>query len=75
MTSAKFYSYFYGPRNQRNRELLLAREGITSFAGIPIKRIGWTGFVNALGDNYGLNVRDFTCEARFIDALVERVTL
>jgi hypothetical protein len=37
--------------------------------------LGWTGFVNALGDNYGLDVRNFTCETVFMDALAAKVTL
>lgn len=75
MTSQEFLNTFYGPVNRHNREKLLAREGIGGFAGLPIKRLGWTGFINALGDRHGLDVRNFGCEAAFVDALAERVTL
>jgi hypothetical protein len=75
VTRNEFMATFYGPRNQRNRELMLAGEGILMFAGIPFTRLGWSGFVNALGDNYGLDVRNFTCEAVFMDALAARIRL
>jgi hypothetical protein len=69
MTRNEFMGTFYGPGNRGNRERTLADAGIVSFAGIPAKRLGWAGFVNALGDRYKLDVREFTCEAVFIEAL------
>jgi len=73
MTGNEFRGSFWGPANRSNRERLCKRLGIVSFAGLPLRRLGWTGFVNALGDHYGLDVRTFTCEARFIDALADCV--
>lgn len=71
MTNVEFYNMFYGPSNRKNREDLCRHFGITGFAGLPLKRMGWTGFVNAVADHFKLDVRNFTCEARFIDALAE----
>lgn len=75
MTSNEFRATFYGPANKLNRERLCVRLGIKGFAGLPLKRIGWAGFVNALGDHHGLDVRNFTCEAVFIEALAARLVL
>lgn len=51
MTSNEFRATFYGPANKLNRERLCVRLGIKGFAGLPLKRIGWAGFVNALGES------------------------
>jgi hypothetical protein len=73
MTSSDFSLVFYGPRNEANREKCLKMHEITSFAGVPAKQLGWTGFVNALGDRFRLDVRDFSCEAKFIEVLASKV--
>lgn len=75
MTANDFHNTFYGPANKLNRERLCGRLGIKGFAGLPLKRIGWAGFVNAVGDHYSLDVRNFTCEVSFIDALAGRLVL
>jgi hypothetical protein len=41
MTRNEFMGTFYGPGNRGNRERTLADAGIVSFAGIPVKRLGW----------------------------------
>ena len=74
MTSVEFMNLFFGPRNKPNREQTMKHYGISSFSGIPAKRLGWTGFVNALGDKFNLDVRNFSCEARFIDALASQLS-
>jgi hypothetical protein len=71
MTNTEFHNTFYGPSNQLNRERLCRHLEITGFAGLNLKRMGWTGFINALGDHYKLDVRNFTCQAKFIDALAD----
>jgi hypothetical protein len=69
MTANEFRATFFGPQNQTNRTKALLNLGISGFAGVPAKRCGWTAFVNAMGDYYGLDVRNFSCEAKFIEAL------
>jgi hypothetical protein len=73
MTRNEFMATFYGPANKSNRERVCRQLGISSFAGVPLKRLGWAGFVNAVGDYYQLDVRNFTCEAAFIEALAAKV--
>ncbi len=73
MTETEFHNAFYGPANKRNRAALCKRYDIAGFAGLPLSRIGWSGFVNALGDRFGLDVREFGCHAAFMDALAARV--
>jgi hypothetical protein len=73
MTSSWFRLTFYGPRNKENREKCLKMHGIKGFAGLHVSRVGWTGFVNALGDYFHLDVRDFSCEAKFIEVLASKV--
>jgi len=75
MTECEFHTTFYGPRNTPNREKLCKHLGITGFAGLSLKRMGWTGFVNALGDYHGLDVRNFSCQATFMDAIAEKIKL
>jgi len=74
MTSIEFEQTFYGPANELNRERFCEHLGITGFAGLPLKRIGWVGFVHVVGNYYGLDIRDFTCYARFEDAVAEKVS-
>jgi hypothetical protein len=67
MTSSWFRLTFYGPRNKENREKCLKMHGVTA------SQVGWTGFVNALGDYFHLDVQDFSCEAKFIEVLASKV--
>ena len=73
MTNPQFYNTFYGPANKSNRKKLCVHLGISGFAGLSLNRMGWTGFVNALGDYYGLDVRNFSCQAAFIDELASKM--
>jgi len=73
MTANQFRATFYGPANKGNREQQMKNLGITRPMGLPLKQAGWTGFVNALGDHYGLDVRNFSCEAVFIEALAAKL--
>lgn len=73
MTSNDFRFAYWGPANKLNREKTLRHFGITRPMGLPVKQCGWTGFVNALGDHFKLDVRNFTCEAVFIEALAEKL--
>lgn len=75
MTETEFRNTFYGPRNKANRAAMCGRYDITGFAGLSLSRMGWTGFVDALGDRFGLDARKFSCHAAFMDALAARVSL
>jgi len=74
MTHMEFHNAFYGPRNKASRVAVCKRYDITSFAGLPLSCMGWTGFVNALGDKFGLDVREFSCHATFMDALAAQMS-
>lgn len=75
MTANEFRNHFWGPANEPNRRALLRSYEIQSFAGLTVRRLGWTGFINALGDKFSLDVRNFTCEAVFLEELASRVKL
>jgi hypothetical protein len=73
MTSIDFKDTFSGPANKHNREVICKSLGITRFAGVPLKSVGWTGRKNAVGDYFNLDVRNFVCEAAFESALATKL--